>query len=370
MHAPEVHRHAYTPRGSTGSRLLGAIATGLLLSACASSTVPSTPLDGASPTVSSPTASPTPVPTPSPTPVYPTVAAGLAYIRLVDGVPEVFVTDDDGSDRQLTSSVDQGSVPAVVPTWSPDRSMIIFRPRSIGSGTDPQLWVINADGSGARALAPVGESIGWSPDSSRLLFEDSVITTDSRGEPPRMWLLDLATGEATILGRGTSPRWLPDGERISYTPITEGPREREAPILVMRLPDGQPQEVAVALGAWWSPDGTGLLLLQQDGLYLADPDGGNPRFLVEGGTPLAWSHDGSRLVYTYDVTAEEALPIIGVVDRDGTVLWDGQVGGDPTWSPDGTRLAVEVGLTDVSIAILNAENGRVIWQMEGQDPAW
>ena len=278
--------------------------------------------------------------------------------------------DEGGNARQLTSSAEGASAPAVRPFWSPDRAMLAFRPRGIGAGVDPQLWLVNADGSGLRPVAPVGESIAWSPDSTRLLFEDSTYTTDTTGEPPRMWLVEAASGEATILGSGIGPQWLPDGERISYSPIRTGFQEPEMPILVMHLSGGEPQEVAVAQRAWWSPDGTALLLQQEDGLYLAEPDGSDARFLVEGGAPVAWSPDGSRLAFTYDVTLEEALPIIGVVDRNGSVLWDGQVGGDPTWSPDGTKLAVEVGYPETSIAILDAYSGEIIWELEGEDPAW
>jgi outer membrane protein assembly factor BamB len=70
------------------------------------------------------------------------------------------------------------------------------------------------------------------------------------------------------------------------------------------------------------------------------------------------------------MTLEEALPIIGVVDLDGNVLWSEVVASEPAWSPDGTKLAVEVGFPDTSIAILDAATGEVIWEMEGTDPSW
>ncbi|HYM53255.1 MAG TPA: hypothetical protein VEW45_07250 [Candidatus Dormibacteraeota bacterium] len=335
------------------------------LTACSGAPSPSS---SAPPSSGSASLGATPSPTAEPTPAGPDSAAGLALIRPVDGVGQVFVIDPDGSTRQVTGFDGYASLHAVRPFWSPDRSQIAFRPRGVGAGLDPQLWLVNADGSEQRSIADVGESIYWSPDSTRLLFQDSVFTTDNTGEPARIWLVDASTGGATVLGSGNAPAWLPDGLSISYFPIPDGPAEREQPLVVVPVSGGEPREIALAQEARWSPDGTALLLQQEDGLYLAKPDGSDARHLVSGGTPV-WSPDGSRIVYTYDITAE-ALPIIGVVDLDGQVIWSGAVGGDPSWSPDGTKLAVEVGYPETSIEILDAGSGEVIWRLEGEDPAW
>jgi Tol biopolymer transport system component len=298
------------------------------------------------------------------------VAAGLALVRPVDGVPQVFVIGEDGSARQVSGLGEHASVAVLLPIWSPDRTRLALRPQWVGSGPYPRLWVVNADGTRQRELAEVGENISWSPDSTTLLYEDSGLTVDTTGEPPRLWLLDVASGEARVIGRGTSPQWLAGGERIAYRPIPTGPVEDEAqPIVIMRLPRGEPREVVVARDAWWSPGSELLLLQQADGLHLAGPDGSGDRLLVDGFSPV-WSPDGSRVAYQHGVTLEEALPIIGVVDVEGNVLWSDVVAGEPAWSPDGMKLAVEVGLDDPSIAILDAATGEVIWELEGTDPAW
>ena len=99
-----------------------------------------------------------------------TVAAGLALVRPVDGLDQLFVIDPDGSARQLTGLPGGAAPGAAIPRWSPDRSMIAFAPPSIGAGLDPQLWLVNADGSGQRDVASVGETTTWSPDSTRLLW--------------------------------------------------------------------------------------------------------------------------------------------------------------------------------------------------------
>jgi Tol biopolymer transport system component len=351
---------ALRPERSAGILLLA------FVTACAGASSPSS-----SPSVPSESASQdtTASPTSEPTPADETSAAGLALIRAIDGVTQVFVIDSDGTPRQVTGFGQHASFAAVRPFWSPDRTQIAFRPRAIGAGTDPQLWLVNADGSDQRPIADVGESISWSPDSTRLLFQDSVFTTDNTGEPPAMWVVEVSTGEVTMLGRGNGPAWAPDGLGISYFPIADVlPTDAQA-LVVQPLSGGALREIARAQGAWWSPDGTALLLAQDDGLHLAETDGSNARHLVDGFSPV-WSPDGSRIVYTYDQTPEEALPIIGVVDRDGQVVWSGEIGGDPTWSPDGTKLAVEVGFPETSIHILNADSGQVIWELAGEDPAW
>lgn len=309
-------------------------------------------------------------PTAAPTAVDATVAAGLALVRPVDGVSQVFVIGSDGSARQVSGLGDHASVAVVLPIWSPDRTRMALRPQFLGSGPSPALWMVNADGSEQRRLEAVGESISWSPDSTRLLYEDSGLVTDTTGEPARLWILDAATGRARAIGRGNVPAWLPDGRRISYYPVVSGPIELADRLFVVERPPlgDDPRPVTRSAAYWWSPDGTALLLLEADGLYLADTDGSNPRRLLDSGDAAVWSPDSSRIAFA-DVT-DDGTFTIGVVDRDGKVLWSGVPGVEATWSPDGSKLAIEVGVEELSIQILDAATGELLWEMEGQDPAW
>lgn len=345
-----------------GATLLMALAacTGVSPSAgsASPSASPSAPSDAGSPS-SSPSA-----PAPS---VDATVAAGLALVRPVDGVDQLFVIDPDGSARQVTGIGDGGAPAAARPIWSPNRSMIAFAPPARGAGLDPQLWIVNADGTAARPVGDVGEITNWSPDSTRLLFMDSVWTTDNSGLPPRLWLLTVASGELTELRIGATPQWLPDGEHYSYQRIDGGVQEDVPRLQVVPLADGDSRELPPGAGGWWSPDGTAVLLRRDDGLYLAPAGGGEARGLVAGDGP-AWSPDGRLVAYTH--VDEVGTFMVGVVDRDGEVRWSDVPGSYPTWSPDGSMLAIEVGIGEVSTQILDAATGDVIWELEGRYPAW
>ena len=82
------------------------------------------------------------------------------------------ISTSGGSPRNLTP---EGG--GATPRWSPDGSLIAFYASRKGiSG----LWVMKADGSGQRLIAPVlrtnyhlksaGESFAWSPDGTRIAF--------------------------------------------------------------------------------------------------------------------------------------------------------------------------------------------------------
>jgi Tol biopolymer transport system component len=206
------------------------------------------------------------------------------------------------------------------------------------------------------------------PDGTAVLYFD-VHPVDGA----MMWLADVATGEVRLLGAGSEPRWLPDG-RIAFGNAVRGavpgdPAALTPAIFVMSLDGGQPVEFARAPDAAWSPDGSAVLIQEaEDHLVIADADGSNRRDFAGAWAPV-WSPDGRTVVVAYDHN-QDGLPLLAAVDRDGRRLWSGVVGESATWSPDGSRLAVEIRYPDLVVEVIDAASGEVVWQTAGTQPAW
>ena len=120
-----------------------------------------------------------------------------------------------------------------------------------------------------------------------------------------------------------------------------------------------------------SPDGS-MVLLVSDGVVSVAPadDLSATEELASGDGPV-WSPDGTRIAVNYDFD-EQARPIYAVVDLEGRTIQSGITGYFPSWSPDGTRIAVEWFNPEGEpiIHVVDLATGEVIFEVEGQQPAW
>jgi len=347
-----------------------------LLAACSTPASPSASELRSTPTPSQP-ASAEPAPSASADEPDPTAGAspawsghpaeGLAVVHQVtaeDPTTQVFIVEADGSERQVTGLSD--ALGASHPTWSPDGSQFAFNNSAVGGGVFGQVAVVNADGSNERQLAE-GRDAQWSPDGSRIVFWESDPVGDTETS---MFLLDMATEIVTDIGFGATPRWLPDGERISFIrTITADDGSVSTALHVMPATGGEAEMIASETTAYWSPDGSSVLLEHDGVLSLAGADFSGARELVNGFSPV-WAPDGQSFVFAYDHDAD-ANTVLASVDLDGTSLWSGVSGSLPTWSPDGTRLAVEVYRPETPvIQVIDVALGTVVYELEGRQPAW
>jgi Tol biopolymer transport system component len=124
---------------------------------------------------------------------------------------------------------------------------------------------------------------------------------------------------------------------------------------VTNLDGSNPQQVAAnATNVSWSPDGKRLAYISRNPpqqLRLVNVDGSGD-VIVPGATPggfqgLAWSPDGGRIAFE---GMRDGARTVYVINTDGTGLRDVEENlpgpgsgrrssGEPTWSPDGKRLA-------------------------------
>lgn len=161
------------------------------------------------------------------------------------------------------------------PAWSPDGTQIAFARLNL-STSNTDIWVMNADGTGAHGVftASGGSDFGqpnWSPDGTRIAFADTsaaqilVGNADGSGVPQ-----DISNTTA----HDGFPNWSPDGTRLVFARVPVGSQSGAFQIWIMNA------------------DGSG-----QHAVTTPDLDYGLPGS-HEDWYP-AWSPDGTQIVYQY-----------------------------------------------------------------------
>jgi TolB protein len=174
------------------------------------------------------------------------------------------------------------------PAWSPDGTRIAFTNNARGA----TIATVKADGSALHALtASHALDLGpaWSPDGTRIAFTRYGDTTKA------LWVMAADGSGARQLrsaplddpnvGMGYTPSWAPTGTQLAWVETTHHPNyvlglavvSADGSKAVSLTPKGTPEGILDAQPAW-SPDGTTIAMASlRDGktlrLYLVHPDG-------------------------------------------------------------------------------------------------
>ena len=223
------------------------------------------------------------------------------------------------------------------PVWSPDSTTIAFR----RSG----LWLMNADGTNQRRLTDRGQDPVWSPDSTRFAFTVTITQEDAGGGSRHTEL-----GIWSIHTDGTDLRQLTGYSTTDETGLAA---------------DDAPNPV-------WSPDGTQLAYARVERtvetiaprtwgfavtggeVAMIDANGTNLRIVTGNGLDPTWSPDGERIAYTESDGDGVWLASAGGATDPGYV----DIGKSPTWSPDGTMVSyTKAGLVSYKVRVIDEDGG-------------
>lgn len=141
----------------------------------------------------------------------------LAFTSNRDGNPEIYVINRDGSGlRRLTNHPEVD----VTPTWSPTGNQIAWTSNRTGS---PQIWIMNADGSEPRKITSESwcDRPTWSPSPF-----NEIAYASRTGAGFDIKVFDFANrGTKTItdgIGSNESPAFSPNGRHIAFTSTRAG----------------------------------------------------------------------------------------------------------------------------------------------------
>ena len=233
------------------------------------------------------------------TPVWSPQGDSIAFLSARRGVGyELYLMNADGTDQRLLFADEQGG-PLYTGDfeWSPDGAKIRFI-------SDGRIHVaqVGAGAGPVQNLTPLGSfdsAASWSPDGSKIAFISTV------GGGPELYVMN-ADGSGRLpltatTGAESNPRWVGGGARIAY--------DMGQDLCVMNADGTGVVTVSSGVGpmggAVWSPDGSKVAFVVvadfRHSVYMANPDGSAPVLLTDveanSGGRVFWSPDGSKVAF-------------------------------------------------------------------------
>jgi TolB protein len=248
-----------------------------------------------------------------------------------------------------------------------------------------RLAIMDQDGFNVRLLT-TGQNLVLTPRFSPSTQE--ITYTSFEGETPKVYLLNIETGQKEIVGAFPgmtfAPRFSPDGQRIVMSLERAGNSNLFAMDLRSRRTLQLTNTNAIDTAPCYSPDGGQIVFeTDRDGsrqIYVMDANGANQRRISQGqgsySTPV-WSPRGDLIAFT-KMTGGQFL--IGIMKPDGSgerILTEGFHNEGPTWAPNGRVLmffrespGASGGPRLFTIDLTGYNERQVATPAFGSDPAW